>query len=930
MSTNLDAPWLALFVAAAMLTVSMPAMASHNSVGAPHTHVLDPSEFDGENGLLTPDIPKADHPAAGDQVSVPDDTSPYHLQFHENLEDSGLPAREAPLDQSGDRYTDCNPASDYQDEEGNIENEEAYARDLRNGEACYIGYMDQKLEYQYPTAPLIVTETPSDLLYPANPAPGDDYCRGEEETNDVTGNDDVDTAVTNVQRTQDEECNGNGHNQFLTGDLRLDVSLVETGQSTASEAAGNDAGSGTFSTGYVGSTYTFIFGQPHPDVSPVPKDDPNVGENERFEAGSGPFGPNPLELGNPLHDLSNACGDRTEECKLLEPDDIIQYDPWTWSNEFDDVSPPEQPRVCAFLPQYTFSVAGDPGDINRDQGVCGNWGEQLDEFITSTAEGGFGAPGGPPTWLTNLPGWGWGVIFTPEKSTTQQVGPYASEYFDDAPEYHPQSSQTAGFLDLTKETDGIDKGFMLYYAVNPIVPTIEGDLRCVTPNIVAEGDDSVLSGNGFTGFEDPGVYGSYRADAIDVDIHPPPFRGQFATVHEETRDEVRTVVGPAEELAEPVRDADPSDAVDDVGDALPDEAAEAVDRAQPTESGDAPAHAQAGSQNQKNFDASISQGLSCNVAGDLVFNDQETDLAAGLQFEASVNEQTTTLKDPTVLDEEGLPAPESDTNEAHWQPDLYSFGGNAHAIVDFNQNDRFDSCPGANLDPGDDLCPWESLWDAYSGQCTNRDGKPCGEVLKQNGYNVDGTNGPADQAGVGLYFVLELTGPVALTAETIETDAERVEEKTRVLGGLGDEVCIVGVSEGFQDFLPNHIGGAASAEELPSELCDDPAEATLVTDAFDAQSGVNRGGFSADVEWAKLSPTPAATDNGVEESLCVSGVWSVGDEVVGPDGNTTQIDSALDATGENNIRLEAGQVHEFSHWQSLETGTDTDPDRDTC
>jgi hypothetical protein len=905
-----------------MLTVTMPAMASHNSFGAPHTHVTDPDEYNADTGLLTPDIPHADHPNQ-DQVEVGGETSPYHLQFHENLEDSGLPARDAPYDQSGQRYTDCTTAEEA--------GEDYAPHDLpKNKDQCYVGYMDQIVEHEIPTGPLLVTECPCDLLYPVNPAEDDEYCRGEKETNEVTGNEDVDTAVTNLQRTQDSDCGTGQHNQYLTGSLLIDTSLLEAGNEEAGSQLGNDQGSGSWTLEGSPTTFTFLLGEPHPaaDDDVIEKSNPVIDGKERWTAGEGPLGPNPLAFGNPLHDMTNACGDRTDQCKLLEPADVIEYDPWTWSDEFENVDRPAQPRVCAFLPQYDFSVAGGDGSTDRDQGVCGNTGNVQDEFTADVTAGGFNAPGEPPTWITNLPGWSWGVTYLgiPSDQTTE----YANNYFQE---------------DYEKRA-----GFINYFAVNPIVPDREGDLRCVTPNILTDGDDGVLKNNGVntTEFSDPGIYGTYRADAIDVDVYPNPYRNQLETVNNETHDEVRGVVGLAEdtledasnateavdevvpeELEEPVPE-EVEDTADEQLDQATNTTAEALDRAGPFEGSQTPAFAQLGEDNQEPFEGSIDKGLSCTVTGDLVFRPEDVTLQGGLNFQADVFESTLTLKDPTVLDE-GLPAPESETDEGYWQTDLYSFGGNAFAFLDINQNEQFDECPGANLDPGDDLCPWESLWDAYNGQCNNRDGKECGEILKNLGYNVDGVNGPESEAGVGLYFVAQLEGPIVVTAETITTDVEQIEDQTEVLGGVGDQVCIVGTSEGFDTYLPNHVDGASSASQLPGALCPDgAADSTLVTDAFDGQSGVNRGGFSADVEWAKLSPTPAATDNGVEESLCVSGVWSVGDEVVGPDGNTTQIDSALDATGENNIRLEAGQVHEFSHWQSLETGTDTQPDRASC
>jgi hypothetical protein len=154
----------------------------------------------------------------------------------------------------------------------------------------------------------------------------------------------------------------------------------------------------------------------------------------------------------------------------------------------------------------------------------------------------------------------------------------------------------------------------------------------------------------------------------------------------------------------------------------------------------------------------------------------------------------------------------------------------------------------------------------------------------------------------------------------------------QLLGGTGDEVCLVGTSQGFDEHLPNNVAGADTAEQLPGALCGEDADATtLVRDALDAQDGEQCGQFSADVDLGKTTPTPAAVDSGVEGSLCVSGVWSVADRVRDLDAGTeTEIQHALDTEPPNDIAREAGQVHQFSHWQSLETGTDTPGDRASC
>lgn len=907
MRQAIRSPWLVVLVVATMLTVTFPAMATHNSVGT-HLHVVESDEVDVDTGDLNPDVPHPDHPHVDDNAEA----SPYDHGWHHTLDDP----RPAPIDQTGDRYTSCRTAADAGAE---------YDPANNDGD-CYIGYIDQILEYNVPTAPLLVTWTPSGSdLYPVNPNPEDDYCRGQDEgegdPQEFTGNDDVDTEITSLTRVNDDDCQGDNEGWYLPGDLHVDTSLAEAPQEAIAQTAlGTDMGSGSYSLGAHSTTSLLIFGEPHPDAvndPAFPNQTAENAEDARWKAGEGPFSTDISNLGSPFFegwgdpDTNAPCGDRTDQCKLLTPADVKLYDPWNG----DDTTPePDRGRICAFIPQLTFAVAGDDGTVNRDQGVCGNSGYHVDEFIPDTELGGLGVDEGPPTWVTNLPSWSWGVLLT--RALAAQYTGYAGAYM--ANEGSPATD------------DNMPRpGFITYWAVNPMVPTPVDDLRCIIPNILTDDD---------------GVYGDYLVDGIDVDVYPNPFRDLIEPAYEATQPSVRSIIGPVQDTAVGDQDlykeiTDPEHAEahnlagdvaaeasaaleDELRSALPDDAVEAIDRANYTQSERTPAHAQPGDdKNQHPFDAGISAGLACDNENELRHNGEAVEWDAGLRFEASLSQFTTNLKDPTVLDEDLLPVKEEDTGGT-WQVDLYSFSGQAQAVIDFTQNGAFDPCPGTALNPGEDLCPWESLWDAHSEErCENNAGKTCEDILRQRGYDVD-------DMGVGGYFVLKATGPLLVTSSPIATDDERVQEQTMILGQDNPTAqnCLVGVTIGFEDFIHNHFDGADDMDGVTAELCSDAdGESAYVLEAFSEQDGSTPGTFNAQVSWAPLAPTPDAAGFSEDDSLCVAGIWSIQEDIY-----TDSTKNTTDTAGTNNINLGDQPVYEFADWQSLETGLDADGDGTSC
>lgn len=869
-----------VLIAIAMMTVPMTSLANHNSVG-PEVHIMEPDEYDRSSGELVADIPSGDLDVRdSDPDSDPPGEHPYVKDYHLNLLEEGLPARETPPDQTGERYTECTPASGFSSEQAYLD-----SVGLEGSDACYVGYMDQQWEFQIQGYSL--STTGSDLLYAVNPAPNDEACTGEDGQHpgpSVDGGGPVDQALGRVHSIDQgyrtgEDCTGSDHNQYIgTKYLAVDSDWT-SGQGSdrghddgpgVDDLTAAEEGSGLLTLPQLARSYNYIFGQPHPDND----------EASSFDAGQGVFGPNPAAGGSPLADLSNACGDRTVDCKMLTPKDIMLYDEHD-TNAVNDVA-----RVCRYMPQFSPISTGQPAS-----GPCGVFGDRVEDFVGDAEAGGF-VEGAPSTFITTLPGWY-------EASGIFAIAPVGT-LFGTPWTYH-------GFEeDYFDDEKHITPGPLVYSAINPTVPAGDSQLWCA--RIGFHGQSSSFTGpNGGT-FEDHGFY-SYQADAIDTDVFVFATRGAETAVRDLTHDPAREVIRPVQTIAE--------DAQDDVGNAIPEEVLpepiaslvdEALDRADYFESDEQETHAQAGPQNQDPFSRTIEPGLRCNPLGVMTFAEDQKDRTGGVIFDVDAFQTTVHLKDPTVL-QDGLPARESNTTSGHWQPDAYSFSGTVHAVTDSNENGELDDCAEAtgNVQSDEDFCPWQGLWDVYTEGCTT-DGQTCDKAADRFEYNLNATDSwanpepgtDADEVedttgpfGVGLYFTLKVTGPVAVMDEDIgqQTDPKIVGDNEPTA-----QNCIVGVSNGFLAYLPAHIGtdriGDATfdtddEEELCPEQADGPGEIVLVDDAFDDQGGAS-GSFSADIDWVKLTPTPqevreASGGVGDGDELCLNGVWTVDDGEIAKD-----------------------------------------------
>lgn len=835
-----------ILVCLSLVFQPMSALAMHNSAGAnPAIAVAD----EVDEGDLDPDIP---------------DDHPYRPTFHDYLD---VP-RSAPQDQSGDRYTDCIKAKDPDGSENDAYTDDA----LRTGDACYVGYLDVQLmylTYWYPTTTMQSSDWPG---YRANP--DDPYCSGEQDTNNrslagedvptVLGEDSVaDESIARATRNDDGQCSGGGHPAAIPGELAIDVDLVESPLEGVAQATGAPSTSGTNVLPLLVKPYVFLFGQPHPSNQ----------DRSPHEAGEGPFGPNPAQGGSPLMDLSGACGDRTSDCNLLTPKDIELYD-----DNDEHVPDADDARVCLFTPG-TSTVSS----LTENVGPCGLTGQPVDHFLPDTTAGGLGLAE-VPTWVNTLPGWydeGFSGILVPggEASTLTQVA-------------------TSGLLgDGEVETTGVD----VYGAVNPYVPDATHPLWCVAPNILAEGDDGA-----FSGVTDPGLYGAYQADAIDVDLYTSPLLPTYQQavdiahpILDDAGDSLWGPIGQIDETVDDVTGGEPSGVPQEVDEAV-NTTAQVVDRTDARQPSN-PTNLQG-----VPFSVTEDEGIRCDDGGQIEVFEQATEIQGDLVNDIDIRQRTIAIKDPTLLDEEGLP--EENTTRGTWQADSYRFAGDVIAFLDTSSQSPehrtvFHGCSAEDEpDPELDLCVWEPIWDAYSPSC-QADTRTCEQILEQRGYDTD--------AGVGLILTVRMTGPLVTFPNTV-FDAVEAQERYNLLGtsDVTAQNCIVGFSNGFAENAQN-----LTADTVVEEACQGAeGDTAVVHDAFLTQvPELSDGEWSLAMDVAKLLPTPDAVEDptgfGESDEVCITGIWTV------QDGKT-----ATDTQGLNEFELTGGE-HSWTHCQPLSSAT---------
>lgn len=856
-----------IVIAVALVLAPATAMASHNSIGA-HVNVLEPDEVaraSPDQGELRPDVPASTAPS-----------------FHSELDTS----RASPLDQSGERYRlqgGCTTHESYGDQS-------TYEQGLRTGEACYVGFLDTQWEYMQFTQIFSVHRS-EDLLYPVNPTPSDGYCNGRDDPEQPTGVGPVDQRLTALQRGgSDPACQPATHDQYVPGYIGVDTDLVETpiqgrpGAAPGAVAAtGTQPASGTLTLPLFTTPYTFLFGQPHPD-NPAPNP---------HRAGQGIFGPNPIAGGSPLTDLTGACGDRTDDCHLLEPFDLLHYDSYADELSAAGVEVGQTARLCLFTIPFTYEHP------LPDTRLCGSNGRPMDLFLGRTQAGGLGIEGAPNTWLNTLPGWYRASVMAP-LGDAGILAHAADAYAEDpAPASVDTSLQAQDYHLPTTDDTSRDHAAQIpqVTAVNPAVPLPGSGLDCLRPNMLAAGDgtsqiDATL---------DPGVYGAYRADAIDTDLYRSATRPQQQAAVGATHPIVRPLVALAEDTL-PGNDGETEipGVPDDVEAAL----AEASDRADPT------ARERAEDPGVVAFQREQPAGIACTPEGTLTVRETSTVLDGYLDADIRLQANTgnddqipsfpqppgVPLKDPTA--DGGLP-PASESERAPWRPDVYSFEGDLRAVLDRNTNGQLDPCAEDTETTPADLCTWGALWDAYNPACRGPDGQTtCGAILDRAGFDVD--------AGVGVYLVLEITGPLLLVDEDRRAPGA-LQDRTRIVGDANPTArnCIVATSLGFAPKLAAQVG--TTVDELPDALCPDAnGEHVLVEDGFDDQTAdparagavVERGDVSAAIQFIPLTPTPSAAEDtttlGTDDRVCMTGVFPVQDDrIVEAGGAALTTDTVL-------------------------------------
>lgn len=739
-------------LALAVLTWTVPAEATHNSIGA-HAGIVEPQAVDEEGNLAS---------QGSDELAY---------LFHEDAARDGLipQPRAPPQDQRGDRYTDCTHADSFRDKT-------RYEEYLVEGDACYVGYFEVFRMWRATWA-LYTLAQPSDPLYALNPTPADPYCRGREETEEHTGISPLDAMITNAERVEDERCQGDAHESYHVGGILLDTNLLEPRR--VSEAIKVEDGHGTRTVPLITQPYALLFGQPHPE-NPNPSD---------LKVGKGPFHEAPGEperglssVGAVLGDLSNACGERTQDCVLLTPRDLALYDE------------AEDGRLCEFAPQLV------PATPTASATGCGVFGSAFHTFIAGANGGGFGITDGPPSWVSTLPGWYRGVA-TVSTPSTYTMATFVDSFTMDEGEY--------------------SDAFHYYYAVNPEVPDVDHPLWCVRPSMLATG-----TGAGeLTKEEDPGFYGAYRADALAYNQHPVLYRSFLDASHEATHEPVREVLSP---IQESVKDA-----------------------ARSLEGSAIPKPHNALGATQKDFFVDLPYGLACDPTGHPAIT-KEDRYEGGLVFDTRIRAETVgCIEDVCEPKRQAQPM------------DAFTFQGTVQGVVDTGRNGSLDACP------QEDACVWQPYWDAYNEDCLTYLTEPCRTYLERVGYDVD--------AGVGLLFALEVTGPVLLTDTTPDPDTAPTRTGLVGSGNRTTATCILGVSQGFlepleRSFEQDRWWDIAGRDDVCPGFDGTPGSLALVGDAFEPQPPEGAGTFESALTWAPL-------DVNATFDLCVGGYWSVDAEV---------------------------------------------------
>ncbi len=531
-------------------------------------------------------------------------------------------------------------------------------------------------------------------------------------------------------------------------------------------------------------------------------------------------------------DPDELCGETTgaDTCALITPEDLS-----------DHLPPGAVPAVCFFAPQFfPLTQASDLGECARQS--------RFDQYMADSDS---------TLYLANKPGW------------------YATAALDD-----PFASTLSWASVLTKEGDQDHVSNVFHFYVNP--EPLPSEKWCGALPVATLATDKLDTG------VQPGIDGGWvEGDPIawnlqghDLDVYTSPTSDANGALQQ-------AVQGLLDEL--PTLPPGLQGVVDQVGETTVD----TLDEVGRTTDPFVEATLTAGQRFVaiKSDDAGPNHPLDNSLTLSAPSEGQQCSSLAGLARDATgrthfynyveADIQGITLKDPTHLDEDGLPAKADEQGYNPWHPQQYTFGGELIVFDDRNGNVQRDACPQGNDAPDEfspDICAARLPWDLSNPEATAGQGASLATFARDRGF-TDPT---------GLYFVLNLTGRHLITdtePPTGTSELDRTQQRSRVLI-TGGQHCIVGTSKGLLDGisgsrlattlgLPN-----LSEAALLDHLCSDATgERILLEDGFEDQSQL--GEIDAGIAWTKLSATPdvsLSTDDGLTLHALVT-VEADGDEL---------------------------------------------------
>ncbi len=706
----------------------------------------------------------------------------------------------------------------------------------------WVGYINGVVEAPGPGFPHCAAFNPdfacnhvNDPLYRVNPSASDENTECESiEDNQKLGEDETDP--------NDDPCAGEGH--FMQVDIWPGVRVQPQHFDETGGATGSPDNSGTILPGLYGF-YLYLFGD-------------GIG----VAAGQGSFDYLPTNLcevgagfGGAFEDGSN------KPCNLIHPSDLADHDDRTHPTTGLKASP----VACVFAPHFTTLSGALPGDC-----------QDISEFNQFFAES------ESSTYVANKPGW---YILT---GFIDSGAPIAST--------------------ITKTGDRTDVSRIFSFYVNPV--NVDEALWCAAPMISTDADDQLDTGVEQVLDEDGNPTGDwevtgdfdYLVEAHDLDIYTSDLGGVQRTLNELQRDIVDML---PDDLMPPEVEQAIEDANDLAGQTLDDADSTldpVVQRVAATKGNTAERNAPGDNSWTLTGETAAQR---CTLSNGLVEDTSEPNqlynriqatiqstavgsipggvggipVVGGVNFPGLGGDA---LRDFTDLDGDGLPTSADEQGFNPWHPESYSFSGSIAVIEDRDGDAEFDGCPAGEQPPGpgQDRCAARLYFDYTNDKALRDNSETIPDFMDQNGFR-DGT---------GMYAVLKVSGPVAITSTdtndlTQDNSPATILDRTRVLSGDGLH-CIVALSTGLEnqdDRFIDIVGASGTGDdEITDALCgeDVTGETHLLRDGFFEGDGA--GGFNAAFSWTPLEPHPDALDaagDGLTVNYLVTVDGETGDDI---------------------------------------------------